>query len=67
MPARQVGSAWDGFTALLSPGNFDGTGGSDVLARNAAGLLVLYRGDGRGGWLGSSVVGQGWNSLVQIQ
>jgi hypothetical protein len=54
--AAKAGSAHD----------FDGDGHPDVLARDGAGLLWLYPGDGSGGWLGRSQVGSGWNSMSAI-
>ena len=44
----------------LSPGDFDDDGANDVLARDPGGALVLYPGDGSGGWVAARQVGQGW-------
>lgn len=65
--ARQIGNGWGGFSALFSPGDFDGNGTSDVLARRSSdGALILYRGNGRGGWGTSGQVGSGWTGLRQL-
>jgi len=63
---RQIGNGWAHFTALSAPGDFDGTGGGDVLARDDAGRLHIYRGNGKGGWTGSAVVGWGWLIMDRI-
>ncbi|MFJ4211070.1 FG-GAP repeat domain-containing protein [Paenarthrobacter sp. NPDC089675] len=64
--SKDIGWGWGDFTALLSPGDFDGDGNMDVMARDKSGQLWLYRGNGKGGWLGSSVVGTGWGSFAEI-
>lgn len=38
-------------TAIVGPGDFSGDGNVDVLARDSVGLVWLYRGNGRGGWM----------------
>ena len=53
-------------TSLSSSGDFNGDGFSDVLARNGSGALMLYRGDGSGGWRGATQIGSGWNSFSLI-
>jgi hypothetical protein len=60
-----IGTGWGGFTALLAPGDWSGDGRPDLLARTADGLLLLYRGNGKGGFLSSSgeQIGSGWSSL----
>ncbi|MGP0223725.1 FG-GAP repeat domain-containing protein [Paenarthrobacter sp. NCHU4564] len=63
---RAVGWGWSGFTALLGPGDFNGDGKGDVLARDASGTLYLYAGDGTGGWKPAQVIGKGWNIFDQI-
>ncbi len=65
--ARQIGYGWGGLTGLAAPGDFDGTGGPDVLGRLANGDLVMFRGDGRGGWAGTRTVGWGWQVFSQLQ
>ena len=63
---KQIGSGWQDMTALIGPGDFDGAGGMDLIARTASGELMLYRGNGRGGWSGSSVIGWGWGSFTDL-
>ena len=58
----KVGSSgWGAFTQVFSPGDFNGDGSSDVLARSSAGTLFLYPGDGKGGFRSRVVVSSGWN------
>ena len=64
---RQVGWSWEPMTAIFSPGDFDGSGTSDVMARSADGTLLLYRGNGRGGWAGAVAVGTRWDIMSQIE
>ena len=45
-----IGSSWQRFTALAGGGDFSGDGKPDVLARQSDGTLLLYRGNGAGGW-----------------
>jgi hypothetical protein len=64
LAGTQVGHGWGAFDLLLGPGDVDGDGSPDVLARRASdGSLWLYRGNGRGGWLGSRQVGVGWGGF----
>jgi hypothetical protein len=53
-------------TALFSPGNFDKAGGPDIVARRSDGTLVLYKGNGTGGFAGTAVIGTGWNGMAWI-
>jgi len=53
-------------TALLSPGDFNGDGAADVLARDAAGALWLYPGRGNGLWFPRVQVGGGWQNMTAI-
>jgi hypothetical protein len=63
---RVVGTGWDIFDIVFSPGDFDGDGNNDVLARDPRGNLHLYPGDGDGGWLLPAQVGSGWNIFDEI-
>jgi SpoIID/LytB domain protein len=64
--ARKVGAGWNGFTSIFSPGDFNGDGHSDVIARTSSGLLYLYPGNGSGGWLQPRLIGRGWNTFSTI-
>jgi hypothetical protein len=63
----QVGTGWNGISAIFSPGDFNGDARVDVLARaRATGELWLYPGNGRGGWLPRVRVGTGWNGMSAL-
>ena len=64
---ESLGGGWQGFTALVAPGDFSGDGHPDILARQADGALLLYRGNGDSGFTGSAqVVGGGWQSFTAL-
>jgi hypothetical protein len=63
---RRIGAGWNIFNAVFSPGDFNGDGTSDVIARTAGGLLYLYPGNGSGGWLPPRLIGRGWNMFSTI-
>jgi FG-GAP-like repeat len=65
---RVIGRGWQVMDALLSPGDWDGDGHADLLARTRSdGRLLLYSGDGRGGFLGGAVqVGSGWKVMTAL-
>jgi hypothetical protein len=62
----RIGSGWNAMTAVLAPGDFDGDGRPDLLARDASGALWLYPGDGADGWGARVLVGSGWNIMRSI-
>ena len=64
--ARTVGWGWNVFNLVLSPGDFNGDGKGDVIARDSAGTLYLYAGDGTGGWKPAQTIGKGWNIFDSI-
>jgi len=51
---------------MAGPGDFNGDGFVDVLARDSAGSLWLYPGNGKGDWLPQIRVGTGWNGMNPI-
>jgi heme oxygenase len=63
--AQQIGSGWQGFTALLAPGDWNGDGKQDILSRASDGRLLMYRGNGSGGFLQPTAqqIGSGWQSF----
>jgi hypothetical protein len=66
-PYPQIGSGWGGFTAILSPGDWSGDGHPDLLARTSVGKLLLYRGNGTGGFVGPyPQIGSGWGGFTAI-
>ena len=59
---EQIGTGWNALTAFVGPGDWDGDGRSDLLARTASGDLLLYRGNGAGRLTSPAVrTGTGWN------
>jgi hypothetical protein len=61
---RQIGSGWQNFTAVVGAGDlWGGDWAPDLLVRDVYGRLLVYAGDGSGGWIGSGQVGQGWNGF----
>ena len=65
---ERIGSGWQNFTALLGPGDWSGDGKADILARNAAGALLMYRGDGDSGFLTGAAepIGSGWQGFTAL-
>jgi len=60
---QRLGNGWGSFQSVFSPGDFTGDRRADVMAVTAAGDLILYRGNGRGGLTsGSKKIGSGWNA-----
>ena len=64
--AEQIGTGWGPFTALLAPGDWSGDGNPDLLARQSDGALIMYRGDGQGGFAGRAQIGSGWQSFTAL-
>ena len=59
---RQIDAGgWDVFDAILGPGDWDGDGHNDLLARRRDGVLLLYSGDGVGDFVsGGQQIADGW-------
>ncbi|MFI5805889.1 FG-GAP repeat domain-containing protein [Streptomyces sp. NPDC051561] len=57
----QVGSGWNMYTRVFSPGNLGGASAYDILGRDANGVLWLYLGYGDGKSTSRIRVGDGWN------
>ena len=64
--ATQIGNGWGKLTIVGA--DYDGDGHQDLLARNTAGQLILYRGTGTGGFVSENrrVIGSGWSIMTHI-
>ncbi|MGW6565369.1 FG-GAP-like repeat-containing protein [Streptomyces sp. NPDC054975] len=63
---RLIGGGWNAMTQLVRHGDYDGDRNEDVFARDKAGVLWLYPGNGLG-WFKSRVkIGGGWNTMREI-
>ncbi|MFH8840736.1 FG-GAP repeat domain-containing protein [Streptomyces sp. NPDC017868] len=64
---RDLGGGWQIYNLLVGPGDLSGDGNSDLLARDASGVLWLYRGDGAGTGVASRIkVGSGWGAYNRL-
>ncbi|MFJ5547752.1 FG-GAP repeat domain-containing protein [Streptomyces sp. NPDC093225] len=64
-----IGTGWSGYTQLASPGDLDGDGRTDLVARDAAGSLYRYSATGRGGtatFAARALIGGGWNAYTGL-
>ncbi len=62
-----ISNNWSAMDQLSTPGDFDGDGHNDLIARNTTtGALMLYRGNGAGGFAGTSTIGTGWTGMDLI-
>ncbi|MBB5788415.1 FG-GAP-like repeat-containing protein [Jiangella mangrovi] len=58
--ARRIGSGWQIMNMLVGPGDWDGDGKVDLLARGLDGRLWLYPGTGTGAFGAVRAIGSGW-------
>ncbi|MFE2557224.1 FG-GAP repeat domain-containing protein [Streptomyces sp. NPDC059352] len=62
-----VGNGWGIYNTVVGPGDLSGDGKGDLLARDASGVLYLYRGNGKGDALSArQKVGTGWGVYNKI-
>jgi hypothetical protein len=60
-----LGAGWGNLT-VYAPGDWNGDGKADILARTTAGDLLLYPGTGKGALQASRKVGNGWNGYTVV-
>ena len=59
-----AGRGWQTVDLVTAVGDWDGDGHQDLVARRRSdAALVLYRGNGAGGWLGTRVIGTRWGGI----
>lgn len=59
-PYRTIGSGWNTYQQITSPGDLDGDGRPDLLARDAKGDLYRYLGTSAGAFAPRVRIGYGW-------
>ncbi|HEY9407936.1 MAG TPA: FG-GAP-like repeat-containing protein [Jiangellaceae bacterium] len=65
--SRQIGAGWNTMNAIIAPGDWNGDGNPDLMARQASdGSLWLYRGTGTGGFGVRSKIGSGWAAMDAV-
>jgi N-acetylmuramoyl-L-alanine amidase/FG-GAP-like repeat len=63
----KVGTGWNMFAKVFSPGDFTGDAKTDIIGIMSNGGLYLYRGSGVGGFAaGGTKNGTGWNMFTQV-
>jgi hypothetical protein len=64
---RRVGLGWQMFAHVVPGGDRTGDGRSDVLALRPDGSLLVYAGNGRGGWAAAGqTVARGWDGSAPV-
>lgn len=60
---QQIGTGWNMFNTVLTPGVWRGNGHQALIGRTPGGDLLLYESDGHGGWVSQAgmQIGRGWS------
>jgi len=65
-PVR-IGVGWSGIRLMTTVGDVTGDGQPDLIASTSSdGLLRVYPGNGKGGFLAARAIGNGWNTIRSI-
>lgn len=61
----QIGTGWNAFNSILTPGTWNGDGNPVLIGRTPNGNLFEYESDSKGGWVNPSgtQIGSGWNAF----
>ena len=63
----EAGVSFAGMTQILNAGDVDRDGAGDVLTRNAAGQLWLFRGNNAGQLAPGVVISDGWGAIADLR
>ncbi|MGQ4487204.1 FG-GAP-like repeat-containing protein [Streptomyces sp. SAS_281] len=63
-PYKKIGTGWNMFDALTSPGDMSGDGRADLLGRTPTGDLYFYKGKGNGLFEPRVKIGYGWQGYL---
>ncbi|MFC9728966.1 FG-GAP repeat domain-containing protein [Streptomyces roseolus] len=66
VPETTIGGGWQIYDRIETVGDVAGSVHADVIARDKAGVLWLYQGDGNGGFARRVQVGGGWQTYERI-
>ncbi|MGM7697415.1 FG-GAP repeat domain-containing protein [Microbacterium sp. A84] len=59
-----IGKGWSSVTIIAAGLDYDGDHQPDIIAKAANGDLLLYRGNGSGGWAGNATkIGSNWSKI----
>jgi hypothetical protein len=61
-------NGWQGVSLIVAPGDWNGDAKPDLIARNSTGNLVLYTGNGSGGFISGAVIPgtNGWGGINML-
>ncbi|MFG1605337.1 trypsin-like serine protease [Actinoplanes sp. NPDC049265] len=61
----QIGTRWNKFNTVLTPGSWLGDGHQSLIGRTPGGELRLYNSNGAGGWINpeGTAIGSGWGGF----
>ncbi|QIM21460.1 SpoIID/LytB domain-containing protein [Phycicoccus sp. HDW14] len=65
-PRQKISSGWEGVDWVGGTGDMDQDGHTDFLARQVNGQLKIYRGDGKGGVVGTKLIGTGFGAYRDL-
>ncbi|MBO4209495.1 trypsin-like serine protease [Micromonospora echinofusca] len=60
-----IGTGWNSFNVVLTPGSWLGDGKQSLIGRRPTGELILFNSDGMGGWSNpkGTQIGSGWGGF----